>query len=50
MQKKEQRNFYNEVDIGKKGKFLETNISYIVQKWRKYSCMGISPSDRKNEL
>ena len=32
MEKKEKRNFYNEVNFGKKGKFLEIDISYIVQK------------------
>ena len=32
MQKKEKRNFYNDVDFGKKGTFLETNLSCIVQK------------------
>ena len=36
MQKKEERNFYNEVDFGKQGTFLETNISYIVKKRRKW--------------
>ena len=32
MQMKEKRNFYNEVDFGKKGKFLETNFRCNVQK------------------